>query len=507
MITTERVPYASGWWKHLNGYQWYVFVLAAFGWLFDTMDQQIFTTSRSITMAALFPGSTFEDQAFYGRLATSIFIVGWATGGLIFGILGDKWGRAKTMAAAIFVYAAFTGFSGLAKTYGVFATTRFLTGVGVGGEFAVGAALVAEVMPQQSRAGALGMLQALSALGNLLGAYLLGKIVPMKGSLGGWQGLYFIGATPALLAVFVFFRLREPEKWVTARQKRADLRVTTKEFGSLSQLFGIPRWRRNTLVGLGLVTAGALTLWGAGFFIADLIDSAIPTVPAPLKVTLSDDLRSGSWPALTTLQGDDAKAAKDLLRRLHADAAAWANFSAEQKASLANILQISRTKDEKTKIKSRAAMLQQLGAFAVMSLFGIISGRFGHKKTFVGAFLLGWLSVVVTFCGLHREDQVWYLSLLLGAGTLAPFGGYAIYLPELFPTRLRSTGISFCYNVARYLTAAGIFLIGPAAVKLNGTFGLEGFRVFSLAVSCAYLLGFFALIWAPETSGHPLPDD
>jgi MFS family permease len=210
---------------------------------------------------------------------------------------------------------------------------------------------------------------------------------------------------------------------------------------------------------------------------------------------------------LGTLQGDDAKAAKDLLRRLHANASDWPSFSAGQKASLAELLETSRTKVEKTQIKSRASMLQQLGAFAVMSLFGVVSARIGHKKTFVGALLLGWFSIVVTFCGLHREEQVWYLSLLLGVGTLAPFGGYAIYLPELFPTRLRSTGISFCYNVARYLTAAGIFFIGPAAVHLNGIFGLEGFRVFSLAVSCAYILGFVALIWAPETSGHPLPED
>jgi hypothetical protein len=90
---------------------------------------------------------------------------------------------------------------------------------------------------------------------------------------------------------------------------------------------------------------------------------------------------------------------------------------------------------------------------------------------------------------------------------LGPFGGYAIYLPELFPTRLRSTGISFCYNVARYITAAGLFVLSPIAKHFNWAFGLEGFRVVSLAITFAYIFGFVALIWAPETSGKPLPED
>ena len=307
MIASERLASSSGWWRHLNGYQWFVFILAAFGWLFDTMDQQLFTISRSITMAALLPGTSFEIQANHGRLATALFIVGWATGGLIFGVLGDKWGRAKTMAAAIFVYAGFTGLSGLATTFNAFAAFRLLTGIGVGGEFAVGAALVAETMPQQSRAGALGMLQALSAVGNILGAWLLGVIVPREGFFGGWQGLYFVGAAPALLAVFVFLRLREPEKWVQARKNRIASGEGNKQFGAISQLFSVPRWRRSTLVGLGLVTAGALTLWGAGFWGSDLIDSAIPTIPADIKPKLLQVLALNPLPDLASLSVPRAK--------------------------------------------------------------------------------------------------------------------------------------------------------------------------------------------------------
>ncbi len=205
------------WWRELNGYHWFVFLLAAFGWMFDCFDQQIFTNSRSITMQDLLPQADSLTQVKFGTWATSIFILGWATGGLIFGTIGDKWGRAKTMAVTILVYAVCTGLSGFARTWSTFALFRFLTGAGVGGEFAVGAALLAEVMPDRARPHALGSLQALSAIGNILAAVSLGIVVPGDKLGWGWRGLYYLGALPALIAVFVFSRLREPDRWVAAK--------------------------------------------------------------------------------------------------------------------------------------------------------------------------------------------------------------------------------------------------------------------------------------------------
>src|ERR1051325_989007 len=269
------------WWKQMNNYQWLVFILAASGWLFHCFDQQIFTMSRSITMRDLMPDAATDIQTKFGTWATSIFILGWATGGLIFGTLGDKWGRAKTMALTILVYAACTGLSGLAKSWEFFALFRFLTGAGVGGEFAVGAALVAEVMSDRVRPNALGALQALSALGNIAAAYALGVVVPSEGLGWGWRGLYYLGALPGLVAVFVFWRLQEPEKWVAAK-KAAVSSGDAKRFGRIGDLFTTPQLRRNTIVGLCLAIAGQIGLWGVGFYSPELIDSAIPAVdPAP----------------------------------------------------------------------------------------------------------------------------------------------------------------------------------------------------------------------------------
>src|SRR5579863_7469758 len=161
------------WYKSLNGYHWWVLIVASLGWMFDTMDQRIFVLARGPAMKELLPvGTASADITWYSGLATAIFMIGWASGGLFFGVMGDRWGRAKTMMLTILVYSGFTGLSALSRNQWDFMTYRFLTGLGVGGEFAAGVTLVAEVMPEQARAHALGMLQSFGAVGNLVGSLL-----------------------------------------------------------------------------------------------------------------------------------------------------------------------------------------------------------------------------------------------------------------------------------------------------------------------------------------------
>ncbi len=140
------------WYRELTRYHWFVFVVAALGWLFDTMDQQLFNLARRPACTELLglpPSDPSIDK--FGGYATSIFLIGWAVGGLAFGVLGDRIGRARTMLWTILIYSLCTGLSAFSRTIWDFALYRFLTGLGVGGEFAVGVALVAEVMPDRAR--------------------------------------------------------------------------------------------------------------------------------------------------------------------------------------------------------------------------------------------------------------------------------------------------------------------------------------------------------------------
>src|SRR6185503_3943550 len=188
-------------------------------WLFDCLDQQLFTLSRGRAMEALLPLVPKSQHAQWGGYATSIFLIGWATGGLVFGMLGDRIGRAKVMMMTILMYSVCTGLSALSVGFWDFSLYRFLTGLGVGGEFAVGVALVAEVMPDRARPYCLSVLQALSVIGNISAALLamMFGALAQRGIVDSmWRPLFVVGAIPALLALVIRARLREPDRWQAA---------------------------------------------------------------------------------------------------------------------------------------------------------------------------------------------------------------------------------------------------------------------------------------------------
>ncbi len=223
-------------------YHWFVLAMAALGWVFDCLDQQLFNLARPPAMMELLAPSpgvkpAVEEVSRYSGIATSIFLIGWATGGLLFGVLGDRIDRVRTMLWTIVLYSLFTGLSAFSVGFWDFAFYRFLTGLGVGGEFAVGVSLVAEVMPTAARPFALGLLQALSTIGNVSAA-LINIALGDLGIAGCIQRLdlgaasrctsgglmFIIGILPALLAVSISPPL-EGTRAVAGRGLRRDGRT------------------------------------------------------------------------------------------------------------------------------------------------------------------------------------------------------------------------------------------------------------------------------------------
>src|SRR5204863_9517496 len=209
---------------------------------FDTMAQQLFNLARKPAIKELLgPGAsnaTIDQQAAW---ATSIFMIGWAIGGVFFGILGDRLGRAKTMTITILSYTVFTGLSVLSTGVWDFNIYRFLCGLGVGGQFGIGVALVAEVVPPRARPYALGMVQAASAVGNMMAALtgiVLGQMEISGSITGAWRYMFLAGSLPAPLAFVVLKKLKEPDQWLKARAAKQKL-------GSYAELFSDPKLRRN----------------------------------------------------------------------------------------------------------------------------------------------------------------------------------------------------------------------------------------------------------------------
>ena len=441
---------AGPWYKTLNRYHWFVLTVCTLGWLLDCMDQQLFNLARRPAMQALVPAS---DVNAYSNYATAIFLLGWGTGGVAFGIIADLFGRARAMVFTILLYSCFTGLSALSVSFWDFALYRFLTGLGVGGQFAVGVSLVAEEIPDRARPFALGWLQALSAIGNVTAALVgIALAFLVRGGVIGesWRLMFVIGTVPAVLVVVIMRRLREPERWRKLAAEKS-LRERMGAYGG--ELFREPRWARHALVGLVLASSGIIGLWAIGFFSIDLT-----------RAFFQERLRG--------LEPSEAR------------------FWQEIYASLTSIT-------------------LNLGAFCGIYAFSRFTHHVGRRPAFAVAFVLALLSTAFVFWQFSSFVDIFWMIPIMGFCQLALFGGYAIYFPELFPTRLRGTGTSVCYNGARYVAAILIFAQGALQsyfLNLADNNNLLALRYGGIAMCAIFLIGLAVLPFAPETKGKPLPE-
>jgi MFS family permease len=467
---SESISPSLPWWRSLSRYHWFVFAMASLAWLFDCLDQQLFIMVRNSAMKALHPAGTDPTVLkAAGGLATMWFVIGWATGGLIFGAVGDRIGRAKTLAMTVLIYSVFTGLSAFAISPAMFDAFRFLTGLGVGGVFGLSVALVADSLPDSARPHALGLLQALSAVGNVMAgsiAIFVGWLETWKITPGSaWSKMFLIGALPAFLCVFIQLRLKEPEKWVNARKAG---KLTGVRFGSYAALLGDPRWRRRAVVGMLLCIAGVVGLWGIGFFSPELVGDVLS------RALKAENVPANEIPGRTMM---------------------WTGVN---------------------------MIIQNTGAFAGMLIFTKYAARFGRKAVFAVGYVCAILATILFFRFFNERSDLW-MSGVMGFFQLALFAGFAIYLPELFPISLRSTGTSFCYNVGRFIAASGPFTLGQlqaflgekamaalpatanAAMKTEAK--LQAFRDAACWMSIIFVVGLVALPFAPETKGKPLPEE
>ena len=250
----------TSWSRGVTRYQWLVLFVAWLGWVFDSMDATIYALVLHPALHDLLrvpTGApvTVEEIARYGGIIFSIFLVGWAIGGVLFGVLADRFGRTRVLVFTILTYAIFTGLAALSATWWHLAIYRFLTALGIGGEWAAGAALVAEVWPEDKRAKAAGILQSAWAAG-----FFAAALINLAMRDHGWRPVFLVGIAPALVALLVRLWVKEPERWEKARARAKS--TGRSAAGSLAELFA-PELVRSTLVGSGLAFVAVFGLWGA----------------------------------------------------------------------------------------------------------------------------------------------------------------------------------------------------------------------------------------------------
>ncbi|MFM7318375.1 MAG: MFS transporter [bacterium] len=421
------------WYQGISRYQWLVLILASAGWVFDVYESQIFNTTRQDLLEEMvrgLSGAEKDDQVKYlGDLFLGIFLAGGMVGGLFFGALGDRWGRRPTMILTILMYSIFSGLTYFAQNLWQVGVLRFLVSMGIGGEWAIGAALVSEVFPARARSQAGAIFHASSTFGT----WLAGTVAMIIGS--SWRFGYLVGTLPALLILWIRSGLKEPDTWIRQKQEQK-----TQSGGSLKELLGDRKWRGRAIAGLLLAAVGLATYWG---------------------VTV---------------------AGQDLARNM--------------------AMKAGRTKAEaQADAKFAYTVAQATGGGIGLLLYGPFCQWAGRRRAFAMAHVIAILVVPVTCLVPKSYNQLLIFLPFYGALTMWMHAGYAIYFPELFPTRLRALGTSFCFNGGRIVAAVML----PLSGKLKATQGLS--LPWALTIlSSTYLIGLVVLQFLPETKNQPLPE-
>ena len=246
------------WYSGVTRYQWLVLLVASLGWVFDAFEGQLFNLTRGAMLSEILGVQPGDPEAKkWGDIFLGIFLAGGTFGGLLFGSLGDKIGRQPVMVLTILFYSVFSGLTYFATELWHVGVLRFFVAMGVGGEWAVAAALVAEIFPKHARTHAGGIFHATGVLGTWLAALTAMEVA------NEWRIAYLVGILPALLTVWVRSSIKEPDSWHEAK-------ASGKPMGSFAELFGDSRWRSRALLGMSLAAVGLGTFWGVCVATQDL---------------------------------------------------------------------------------------------------------------------------------------------------------------------------------------------------------------------------------------------
>ena len=531
--------------------RWMALMAALLGWMFDGAEMGMFSmVGRDAIKNLLSESNPSEPEV--GRIfgvIIAVFLVGAAAGGVLFGWLGDRIGRVKAMSLSVLVYALLTGLCGLARTPLELGILRFLASLGMGGEWALGVALVMEVWPNKSRALMAGLIGAAANGGYLLVGFtsmglnsVLDSASELLLSIGldksqvdslvaykGWRLMMMIGTLPALLTFFFRIFVPESHRWEeeqkqghTSGWRTADL--TGVLIGCLGPALIIFVWANNwsevgsgstialrlagTLLGLAIATAGftfpVLRYIGRSFEneAADStsrLDRRAVLGRMYLGACLSAVALLGTW---GTTQW----------------AVTWAG-SLKDKAIDQAVLETGRPKqeliNEQDSLHRFATQWTQI-ATAVGAIVGTLLAAwagelFGRRVTYFGMCALALLSVLYLY-QMHAQFDMQLLiaATIAGVFTASFYGWLPLYLPELFPTRVRATGQGFAFNFGRILAAIGTLQIGSflnyfADIKTYA--GVQGgYAVACSCLSIIYLVGMIIIWFAPETKGQALPE-
>ena len=431
----------------MNGYQWTVLFAAWLGWGFDIFDSLLFNYIAPNAVPTLLgiplgtPAAGAATLRWTGIL-TSLLLVGWAIGGIVFGRVADRIGRTRTLLLTMALYSLGTAACAFAPNIWVLMLFRAVAALGIGGEWAAGAAMVAEVVPEKRRVEAGALLYTSAPVGLVLASTITYQIqgVYFRGSPEvAWRYVFLFGLLPAFVAFIVRMFVKEPERWTRVAQS------TTPP--TIAELFSAP-YRHTTLIALGLAIVALITWWSSNAFI----------------------------PVIATGLAQQAAAG---LPRLEA-------------ATL-----IEQWKTVASNAFNAGGLIGTLLTVPAAKLLG--------RRTMYGIYFFASGIAMMAAFGLPMDPHTrLYMYFPIGLTVFGVFGSFTYYLPELYPTRLRGTGPGFTYNTGRLIAAVGPFLVG--AIAARGADALATAMEVLFFVGVVPLAGLLLIPFVIETKGRALID-
>ena len=436
---------SSPWYRSLNRSQWKALIAANLGWTFDGFEVFALILTVGVALHQLLDPSQYPRIPAYAGAVIAITVFGWAIGGLLGGVLADYLGRKRSMTLTILAYSVLTGVSAFSWDWLSFAVFRFLVGLAIGSEWATGASIMAELWPAKARGKGGAFLQSGYPIGSILasGVWLaIGTSGP-----DAWRYMYLIGVLPALIVFWIRRNIPESPRWEESnRRRRAAYDLRRQGAALQGEDAALVRF---TLVDVFAEPAVRLRLF--------------------LTFVMSLSVTIGYWGVSTFVPS------------YVGSVATAAGLPAQRWAAL-------------------AGLVQNLGALIGFASFGFLADAFGRKPTTILFYLMCLILTPIVYLWVQDIHVLLFALVVYGFFIQGVFSWTPIWLPELFPTRMRATAAGFIFNAPRLISAIAPLIAGALIVSLGG------YGKAATIIGLFYILGLIAVPFLPETKGKPLPE-
>jgi len=441
---TAAASPSTPWYRSLDRSQWNTLIATNLGWLFDGYEVYALILTVGVALHQLLDPGQYAQIPRYAGTIIAITLFGWGVGGMIGGILADYIGRKRTMMLAILAYSLMTGLSALAWSWMSFAALRFLVGIAIGSEWATGASITAELWPDKARGRGAGLMQC--GLG--IGFFIASAVWVFVSGLGpnSWRWMFLLGIVPGLCTLWIRRGIPESPTWERTNQLRREAGERKRSGRPLD------------------AADQALTRFTLHEVLAE------PKLRVRLLLVFLMSLATTlAWWAISTFVPPYVAS---VAVKAGQPGPTWAAY---------------------------AGMAYNAGAIAGYIGLGFFADIFGRRPVTLAFFAMSLIMTPLLYWWTHDLTLLLIVTVVNGFFTLGLYSWMPVWMPELFPTPVRATGIAFAFNTPRFIAFLGPLVAGT----LIGSLGFGNTAVY---FSLIYIVGFVAALFLPETRGQPLPE-